>query len=55
MKRNGVLQSDLAKRAVRLASEHRDGLFERACRTEALADARIGGGWLPAPLITSEL
>jgi cytosine/adenosine deaminase-related metal-dependent hydrolase len=55
MKRNGVLHGDLAKRAVRLASEHRDGLFERACRTEALADACIGGSWQPAPLITSEL
>jgi 5-methylthioadenosine/S-adenosylhomocysteine deaminase len=55
MKRNGILQGDLAKRAVRLAAEHRDALFERACKTEALADACIGGGWQPAPLITSEL
>jgi cytosine/adenosine deaminase-related metal-dependent hydrolase len=55
VKRDGVLSGDLAKRAVRLATEHRDALFERARKTQALAEARIGGQWQPAPLITSEL
>jgi cytosine/adenosine deaminase-related metal-dependent hydrolase len=50
VKRNGVLSGDLLKRACRLAAEHRDSLFERACRTEALAEARVGGDWQPPPL-----
>jgi 5-methylthioadenosine/S-adenosylhomocysteine deaminase len=50
VKRDGTLVDDLGKRACRLATEHRDDLFERATRTEKLADARIGGGWQPAPL-----
>ena len=50
VKRNGVLSGDLLKRACRLAAEHRDSLFERACQTEALAEARVGGDWQPPPL-----
>jgi len=50
VKRSGVLSGDLLKRACRLAGEHRDSLFERACRTETLAQARPGGDWQPAPL-----
>jgi cytosine/adenosine deaminase-related metal-dependent hydrolase len=55
VKRHGVLDGDLAKRAVRLAVEHRDALFERARTSAALTDARIGGEWQPAPLVTSEV
>jgi 5-methylthioadenosine/S-adenosylhomocysteine deaminase len=50
VKRGGTLVGDLGKRACRLATEHRDALFERACRSEKLADARVGGDWQPAPL-----
>ncbi|HWD03422.1 MAG TPA: amidohydrolase family protein [Amycolatopsis sp.] len=50
VKRHGVLTGDLAKRTCRMAAEHRDALFDRAARSEHLADARVGGGWQPAPL-----
>lgn len=50
VKRDGVLTGELAKRACRLAVEHRDALFDRAARTDKLADARVGGAWQPVPL-----
>ncbi|GAB3569388.1 amidohydrolase family protein [Amycolatopsis endophytica] len=50
VKHHGVLIGDRAKRACRLATEHRDALFDRAARSERLTDARTGGGWQPAPL-----
>lgn len=47
VKRDGQLVRDdlAAVRARALAA--RDGLFERAQREAATADARIGGGWMP--------
>ncbi|MCI2422341.1 amidohydrolase family protein [Saccharopolyspora sp. K220] len=50
VKRRGILVGDVAKRACQLAAEHRDALFDRAARSQRLADARVGGGWQPAPL-----
>jgi 5-methylthioadenosine/S-adenosylhomocysteine deaminase len=50
VKRAGVLLGERATRACRLAREHRDALFDRAARSNHLADARVGGTWQPAPL-----
>ncbi|TNC21818.1 amidohydrolase family protein [Amycolatopsis alkalitolerans] len=54
VKRHGALTGDLSKRACRLAAAHRDALFDRAARSERLADARVGGGWQPAPLAAAQ-
>jgi hypothetical protein len=43
----------VTRRAVEVAAATRDALFERAARTEALTDARTGGDWQPAPLVTA--
>lgn len=53
VKSGGRLRGDIAERARRLAAESRDSLFERTADVESLSDARIGGGWQPAPLVTS--
>jgi cytosine/adenosine deaminase-related metal-dependent hydrolase len=53
VKRQGVLLGGLGERAVRLATEHRDALFERAVKLPHLAEVRPGGSWQPAPLAAS--
>jgi 5-methylthioadenosine/S-adenosylhomocysteine deaminase len=50
VKRDGKLVGDIGERARRLGQEARDSIFERAAATEKLADARVGGEWMPAPL-----
>jgi hypothetical protein len=50
VKRAGKLLGEVDTRACALATVVRNSLMERAVRTEGLADARIGGGWQPAPL-----
>jgi cytosine/adenosine deaminase-related metal-dependent hydrolase len=55
VKSAGRLHSDIAERARRLAIASRDSLVERTRHTTNLAAARTGGGWQPAPLITSQL
>jgi cytosine/adenosine deaminase-related metal-dependent hydrolase len=55
VKSAGRLHGDITERARKLAVASRDSLFERTRQTTNLADARTGGGWQPAPLITSQL
>ncbi|EPD69541.1 amidohydrolase family protein [Streptomyces sp. HGB0020] len=55
VKSGGKLHGDLAERAVRLGEASRDSLFSRTRDTKNLTDARIGGTWQPAPLVTTEL
>lgn len=50
VKRDGQMVGDVGKRARELGLRARDGIFERARATEALADARPGGDWMPPPL-----
>jgi 5-methylthioadenosine/S-adenosylhomocysteine deaminase len=52
-KRRGAMLGQVTRRAVEVAAATRDALFERAARTEALTDARTGGDWQPAPLVTA--
>ncbi|GHJ38479.1 amidohydrolase family protein [Streptomyces sp. TS71-3] len=55
VKTAGHLHGDVAERARNLAIASRDSLFERTRHTANLADAHTGGGWQPAPLVTSRL
>jgi cytosine/adenosine deaminase-related metal-dependent hydrolase len=55
VKSGGRLNAEVAAQARRLAVESRDSLFERTARVDSLSDARIGGSWQPAPLVTSAL
>ncbi|MET9357261.1 amidohydrolase family protein [Streptomyces sp. NPDC006617] len=55
VKSGGKLHGDIAERALRLAEESRDSLFDRTRHHDNLTDARAGGTWQPAPLVTTEL
>jgi 5-methylthioadenosine/S-adenosylhomocysteine deaminase len=54
VKRGGKLCDGADVRARALATVVRNGLMERAAKTEDLADARTGGGWQPAPLAAAQ-
>jgi 5-methylthioadenosine/S-adenosylhomocysteine deaminase len=50
VKRDGKLVGGIEQRARELGQRSRDHIFERARATTSLADASVGGGWMPAPL-----
>jgi 5-methylthioadenosine/S-adenosylhomocysteine deaminase len=50
VKRDGKLVGGIEQRARELGQRARDHIFERARATTSLADASVGGGWMPAPL-----